>query len=849
MSVSSATTLISPTSTKAATPSAAAAASGSHHHAPQRKNSVHSSHGMKRRPSSHSAHGHHGHSSSNRRSSEGEHGRRALAAGLAMHALDTTDAVLKKKKEKPRPSVKSSRSDTHLPRLSRTASIASETSHESQTSHGHQTTHGGRPRRGSHKKSEESVQIIKPNGEEGEEVEENEEGWESGGEVQGEGEDEDEQLEISPEKSKKGKSRFNTKNQNTNTDSGKMRRAVSNTSVEPTNQLKRQQSGVDPISGVLGPDPGQPQPQPQVVAGGGLQESPEGYSQSHTIPPQLTQRTTGFAGTIQPPDPQVAAQLPTQDPHPIVTPHPIRRNTSAKSLIGPIHMEPTTSNDSAPSGPHKRQPSLDRVGSRNRSTSSTRPEISSRLRSTEGSGLPQTEEKQDISKSNVSTSPSYPFPQMHNANEAESQQQAQTSQTRHEKRSEQEESRQSQSQQHQRKPSRSEPQTRSQSQIQPPSQAQNSAARTRQASQPHPQLQHRYSNSSLRSIQSLRAPPHPLNSPTGYRTHATTATSRPGSMFGSPTKDDNKRQRVPSMHQPPVPQPQISYELAKGQGWDEGAIPEEDVPRRSINQSSSSSSTTKSKNNQNNRPQQSRKDSISSMKSIFAPLTTPILSSPARSSSGQGSSSRRKTAIEAASEASKMSSTNDPTLYHNSLGHQNIPETVYLISRFLPSTKNRKGPSSRRPKWEMDMRDPSIIHQEEDEDDDDENENINHNNGMKIGLTNGDYRESHESLIKTIKNLGKEENLINQRRANMILNRSYSSTYNNLLLSHSTSGNITPVLHGSSSENDGLGLIKTTKDGTGLTVKKGSFAGKTPFEMSVQRCLAQRPGGLNGIGF
>ncbi|WVW83896.1 hypothetical protein I302_105918 [Kwoniella bestiolae CBS 10118] len=738
MSMSSATTLISPTSTKAATPStshAAAGASGSTNHATShRRPSVHA----KRRPSTHAAHGHHSHAG-NRRSSESEHGhgRRALAAGLAMHALDTTDAVVKKKKEKEkRPLPKSSRSDTHLPRLSRTTSMTSTTSHDS---HGTTTSKTARPkaRRGSTKKSEESVQILKENGEEGGEIDETEEGWESGGN--------EDQLEISPEKSKKGKSRT----KETQTESSNMRRTVSDTSAEPQQPQPRpskRSTSHGPKGGILDGD---------------LRESPSEIPH----PPALTQRTTGFAGAIQPPDPQVAAELPTQDPYPIVTPHPIRRNTSAKSLVGPISMEPTTSSDS------RRNPSSDRErgGSKDRST---RPEVSSRLRSTEGSGLPQTN-----GEKKVSTSPSYPFPHMPNAAEPQASPQ-------HEEAPQDDQS----EQQRQRYSSQPHPQSQAQNQTQ-------GSTRSRQTSQQHPQLRHRYSNSSLRSIQSLRAPPHPLNSPTGYRTHATVATSRPGSMFGSPSKDE-KRQRVPSMHQPPVPQPQISYELAKGQGWD-GPIPEEDTPR--------SGSGSRPGGNH------SRKDSISSQKSIrsiFAPLMnnptpTATLSSPARSLSGPGG--RRKTALEAASLASRMPSTTDPTLYHNSLGHANIPETVYLISRFLPSTMHRG-----RPKWEMNMRDPAL--------------QAELNDGkLKIGLTNGDYRESHESLVKTLKELSGEMEA--QKRS--VTGRTYSSTY---------------------SPGFGLdGIEGNSRVKDGLVVRKGA-AGKTPFELSVGRCLAQRPGGMSGVG-
>lgn len=87
MSASSATTLISPTATVVS----ARSSQVSHHPPAQRRQSSHSSHAahghhQKRRASHHHAHSSHG---MHRRPSEAaDHGRRAMAAGLAMQVMD-----------------------------------------------------------------------------------------------------------------------------------------------------------------------------------------------------------------------------------------------------------------------------------------------------------------------------------------------------------------------------------------------------------------------------------------------------------------------------------------------------------------------------------------------------------------------------------------------------------------------------------------------------------------------------------------------------------------------------------------------------------------------------------------
>ncbi|WVQ99376.1 hypothetical protein IAU59_006509 [Kwoniella sp. CBS 9459] len=865
MSVSSATTLISPTNARTSSSIAGTSAHSSAAAGPgagiQRRPSTHAHaahghHTAKRRASAHGhGHGHAGAHGNGRRPSEGDHGRRALAAGLQMHALDTTDAVRRQKKKGDRPLPKSSKSDPNLPRLSRTTSVTSNASHSSEASRattsttntGH-TSHKPRPRRNSHVKSEESVHVLDENGQATEEVDDEEGGgWESG------------DLEISPEKSKKGKMRDPAGA--ASTVSATMRRAASDSTVDPAptatataNAGKggRKKSINHPtMSGILGD--------------GNLVDTPSNINGPH--PPPFTQRTTGFAGGVQPLDPQIAAQLPSADPHPIVTPHPIRRNTSAKSLVGPIAMEPVHSDQGVPTEPPAPNDNDDTVQDH---TKLSRPSAGvMRHRSTEGSGLPQGRED--------SASPSYPFPQMPPPDQQDGNQSDATGPTTDG----------GPRQSHRRGDSQQQHPSRASTHPQPQSQSSGSQPqpRSRQTSSqngPLPQLRHRYSNSSLRSIQSLRAPPHPLNSPTGYRT----ASSRPGSMFGSPTKDKRgrdygrgggERERVHSMHQPPVPAPQVSYEVAQGQGWDVG-IPEEDTPRRSINEMGAGPAAGTAKK---------RQDSVSStrsIRSIFAgTMSNPGAIAPSLSQQGeatassrlqsssrqrvhsqsQGQSSesaqprlnRRQTAMEAASAASKMATTSDPALYHHSLGHPSTTaESCFLVSRFLPFK------SIDRPNWEMDMRDP-LVHEELEA------------GNLKVGLTNGDYRQAHESLVRTIRQLGLNAGANGGQADGGIAgggtatggsgggggggngkrgaSRSYSG-YNILTNDHSSHanghGNGSGTGNGTDNSGDGAGLGTIRgKDGVGMTVSRGAFGGKTPFEMSVQRCLTQRPGSRVGL--
>ncbi|KAK8864338.1 hypothetical protein IAR55_001585 [Kwoniella newhampshirensis] len=736
MSVSSAATLISPSNSRGAAPSTSQRRPAAHSH--HTTHSTHAHHTVKRRASTH-GHG------SGRRSSESEHGRRALAAGLAMHAMDpatagTTKPAPKKRNSGDRPLTKTSRSDTHLPRLSRTTSI---TSVASQTS---STSATSRPGKSGRKRSGETVQVLNEEGQGAKDVDadvEEEEEWEDG------------------EDAPKAKS-------------NEMRRTVSDTSADPKGKQRRH-SHHPSISAIL--------------SSGNLVDTPL-EAPNPTL--SSTRKTTGFAGSVQPPDPQVAAQLPSAEAHHPVISNPIRRVASTKSLVGPIAIESSSDAGVATESPleYKEEGEHDV-----KTDVAAAPSGPARLRSTDGSGLPLVNHEQENKA--ASTSPSYPFPQMI--------------------------------------PPPSQPTSASKASAAappkdqnntPPSSASISHPRSRQTSNPNGHvLRHRYSNSSLRSIQSLRAPPHPLNSPTGYRTGM--QGSRPGSNFASPSKNGEKRERVPSMHQPPVPQPQVSYELAQGHGWDE--LSENEVSRRRTTPIPSSSNPT-AKSNGATSSQSMRKSSISSnrsVRSIFAgTLNTPTTSSTTITPIAETSPHppyRRLTALEAASAASKRNTTTDPALYHHSLGHSTTSaETSFLISRFLPQKKVR------RPEWEIDLRDPDQVE------------------NPRVGLTNGDYRESHESLVRTFRELGLSSGLggsstsINQGKRG--ISRSYSG-YN--LLTGSNSMTVSSSGSGGGQDEfvqgQGLGVIRG-RDGRGLMVSKGSFGGKTPFEMSVERCLAQRPG-------
>lgn len=198
-----------------------------------------------------------------------------------------------------------------------------------------------------------------------------------------------------------------------------------------------------------------------------------------------------------------------------------------------------------------------------------------------------------------------------------------------------------------------------------------------------------------------------------------------------------------------------------------------------------------------------------------------------------------------------MQSTSDPVAYHASLGHSTATaETAHLISRFLPPKKVK------RPVWEV----PSTVTPEGE---------------LCIGLTNGDYREAHESLIRTMRTLGgphsdhhyhpsshssHSHSGTQQSRpvtpgltalaqvapgtaARRALNRTSSYGYTNGLLGMSTSSlNSTSSSAAGSGEDGAAAAVGGFKGKRGeMVVLKGGWNGKTAFELSVERCFAQRP--------
>ena len=623
---------------------------------------------------------------------------------------------------------KTSRSDTHLPRLSRTASVASD------VSHGGSSSNSQRPKHKDRKRSGERVQILSEDGKNpGQVIDTSEDGWESG-----EGEDD----------KATGAAKANVETRD-------IRRTVSDSHAHKTNPATHM----------------------------ALVGSPLGMSNHHGPDhhhPMSTQRMKGFAGTVQTPasDPEMEAQAHHNeaqphwnDPTHIMPAHQIRHQKSARSLHalagnaidGPssLHAMSTTSGEKTPkpgsvvmSGPGK-----------NVSRDSRPPPQAQRMRYTDESGLPPPKDP--------SLSPSFPFPKVKSP-PAKTQQPTPPASA--------------DSDAHHRVPSG------------PPAPVQ---TRSRLASgTEHPRLRHRRSNSSLRSlrsIQSLRAPPHLLNSPTGYRTGLpTTSTSRGGSAFNSPSKGENRGLR---MHHPPLAPPVVYREVASGKGWD---IPEDahyslETPR------GSSALDRKSSFSSQRSLQGILSQSTSRNKAQVSP--SPSTGSPGPTLNGHLQSSRRRTALEVASAASKMPTTNDPALYHHSLGYPSTSaETAHLISRFLPPRKVR------RPHWEITA------------------ENMDGHSG--VGLSRGDYRDAHESLVRMMKDMGMPHHATGRRS----MSRALSSS----LLGSTTPGTTT----GTNTPDDGGSAIGLVRGRNGMMVvmaNAGGWGGKSPFELSVERCLAQRP--------
>jgi hypothetical protein len=299
---------------------------------------------------------------------------------------------------------------------------------------------------------------------------------------------------------------------------------------------------------------------------------------------------------------------------------------------------------------------------------------------------------------------------------------------------------------------------------------QSSNASTPQERQPSNGLRHVSSNTSIRSTVSYRAPPHPLNSALGHARTASTALS---------TDMDMRR----SMHQPPLAPPVIYRVAAEGQTWDLLESPEPDPPAPAP---------------------MSRRESSSSQRSLrafFQPTSSRMAPTQRSTSAAAGVPqngpipNRRPTAMEAASAASKMHTTNNPALYHQSLGYSTSQaETAHLISRFLPAKSHKKAPWILTPDSEQ---------------------------GQK-GITESEYKPAHDSLCRMMKSVGvPAKNSRNRNQTGSGFRKASRFTSNLLTV---------PV---------GIGIIKS-KNGP-LRIERGGWGGKTPIELSIARCQAQRP--------
>lgn len=241
------------------------------------------------------------------------------------------------------------------------------------------------------------------------------------------------------------------------------------------------------------------------------------------------------------------------------------------------------------------------------------------------------------------------------------------------------------------------------------------------------------------------------------------------------------------MHQPPIAPPVIYREIAQGHGYDE--------PEGEITPVQPQS-------------QMARKSSVSSqhnLRAIFAPTSGRAEVKPSSTRSSMGPPGhRRKTATEVAAAAARLHTTNDPALYHQSLGYpSSSAETAHLISRFLPPKKVT------RPSWEITA------------------EQVREGRaGSTVGLTDGDYREAHESLVRTMRELG-----VSQGSRRISRNVSHHSLLGG--------GGMSSSLGGGAGVDEGLGTLQG-RSGT-LLVSKGGWGGKTPFELGLERVMAQRP--------
>ena len=249
------------------------------------------------------------------------------------------------------------------------------------------------------------------------------------------------------------------------------------------------------------------------------------------------------------------------------------------------------------------------------------------------------------------------------------------------------------------------------------------------------------------------------------------------------------------MHHPPIPPPVVYREVAKGE------IPEEGDGSTTLG----TGNTTPASQAPAKPALPDRKPSFSSQQSLQGLISATAAKANGRTPSSSGSASvraptRRRTALEVASAAAKMPTTNDPVEYHHSLGYPSTSaETAHLISRFLPH-------KPRMLDWEIptaELNDPN-----------------------RLGLPRGDYRDSHDSLIRMMKDSSLTAPSV-RRAASLSL--SYQT-----LLAPGTGG-------GGQDGSQQVGALQSRKGP--LAVAKGGWKGKTPFELSADRCLAQRPTG------
>lgn len=339
-------------------------------------------------------------------------------------------------------------------------------------------------------------------------------------------------------------------------------------------------------------------------------------------------------------------------------------------------------------------------------------------------------------------------------------------------------------------------------QVAPP---QAEAPRQRVVSQPPAPLRRPASHSSLRSATSLRAP-HPLNSPTGGRNGF-------AGVFGT---TPSRQHRVASLHYPPAAPAVVYREHVEGQMED--YVPETpasmvlDLPEL------------------NDPPARPRVGSFSSMRSLKdilgqvvgspAPPASPSAQStysvgrPASRRVATTGSGRRPTAMSVAAKVSRLKTTSNPVEYHQSLGFSSATaETAHLLSRFLPPKKPR------RPRWAMTVREAHAAHQAAADGEE-----------PRVGLTDGQYRAAHESLVSTLQELGGTKRTSARRPSTGAgsLPRGYS--YHSLLSA------VDELAIGSHPPPESTA---PTAGPAGLIPPKAGL-GRSPFELSAARVLAQR---------